>query len=139
MQRFKQTEGLVLYYLIKDKTIGLTKVKTIWYIIVRAIREKIKCSVSNKKKKPLSDRINDIKTRLDEIQKWLGFCNKCLDKWKVCSFLFIFFSYNTTMLLFKNVILYHRHHHHHHIIIFFFISLYNRTWEKPFLIGYRKK
>lgn len=91
MRRFKQTEGLVLYYLIKDKTIGLTKVKTIWYIIVRAIREKIKCSVSYKKKKPLSDRINDIKTRLDEIQKWLGFCNKCLDKWKVCSFLFFFF------------------------------------------------
>ncbi|KAL7648045.1 UNVERIFIED_CONTAM: hypothetical protein RMT77_001662 [Armadillidium vulgare] len=82
MRRFKQTEGLVLYYLIKDKTIGITKVKTIWYIVVRAIREKIKCSVSNKKKKPLSDRINDIKTRLDEIQKWLGFCNKCLDKWK---------------------------------------------------------
>src|ERR1700755_2019524 len=118
MQRFKQTEGLVLYYLIKDKTIGLTKVKTIWYIIVRAIREKIKCSVSYKKKKPLSDRINDIKTRLDEIQKWLGFCNKCLDKWKVCSF-YLFFSNNTTMPLFKNVILLHHHHHHHHHIIFF--------------------
>lgn len=88
MRRFKQTEGLVLYYLMKDKTIGLTKVKTIWYIIVRTIREKIKCNFSNKKKKPLSHRIKEIKTRLEEIQKWLGFCDKCLEKWKVCSFCF---------------------------------------------------
>ncbi|RXG54766.1 hypothetical protein Avbf_06696 [Armadillidium vulgare] len=82
MRRFKQIEGFVLYYLIKDRTIGLTKVKTIWYVIVRAIREKSEYNCKKKKKKPLPDRINEIKTRLDGIQKWLGFCDKCLDKWK---------------------------------------------------------
>ena len=42
-------EGEVLYFLDSDSTvIGLLKKKTIWYILCRAIREKLRgaCSVS---------------------------------------------------------------------------------------------
>lgn len=84
MRRSKNSEGYVLYYLIGNRTIGLAKVKTVWYVMLRALRENVHRAFNNKRMvKPLSEWIAPTKTRFEQIQKWLGFCYGCLDKWKV--------------------------------------------------------
>eukprot|EP00043_Microstomoeca_roanoka_P025111 m.7588 g.7588 ORF g.7588 m.7588 type:complete len:522 (-) comp5254_c0_seq2:96-1661(-) len=85
-------EGSVLYVLDSDttngKVLGLFKKKTIWYVIVRAIREKIKTALSRLVKNPDEslERISAscrarTQSRLKEIQRWLGFSDVALAQW----------------------------------------------------------
>ena len=80
-------EGEVLYFLnTNEETIGMVKIKTRWYIILRALREKaVYCFTSRKKKRDwsLEDNINSTYIRLIEIQNWLKFSDGYLQKWKV--------------------------------------------------------
>ncbi|KAG0728183.1 hypothetical protein GWK47_033030 [Chionoecetes opilio] len=79
-------EGEVFYYLDhNDNTIGLVKVKTVWYVLLRALREKaVYCSNPPKKQSPraISDIIASTHKRFNEIQKWLKFSDKYLHRWK---------------------------------------------------------
>ncbi|KAK4307531.1 hypothetical protein Pmani_020678 [Petrolisthes manimaculis] len=82
-----QEEGEV-WYLLNDKntTIGLIKVKTAWYTVLRALREKaVFCFTTAKKKSDwnLQDRIKSTHKRFKEIQNWLKFSNDYLQQWKV--------------------------------------------------------
>jgi len=81
-----ECEGSVLYFLnANDEVIGLLKKKSIWYVILRAIREKARPMLSNWEKKhqmELNDTIQRISKRLNAIQKWLGFSDVILDRWK---------------------------------------------------------
>lgn len=81
-----ECEGSVLYFLNgNDEVIGLLKKKSIWYVILRAIREKARPMLSNWEKKhqmELNDTIQRISKRLNAIQKWLGFSDVILDRWK---------------------------------------------------------
>ena len=105
-------EGVVLYFLDSDlNTIGLLKKKTTWYIIIRAIREKLRSYVSAKSTQTLEDlkqkvfdlrgefkvsilNINyfslkkKISKRLKNIQAWIGFATEDLQKWQTLSFRF---------------------------------------------------
>ena len=88
-------EGRVLYFATDDKeVIGLLKKKTVWYIMLRALREKYKLyqvfvnQKQNGKKTrypTLEAQKNNIdgliKKRFKEIQSWLGFSNDCLNEW----------------------------------------------------------
>lgn len=61
------------------------KKKTIWYVILRAIREKARPMVGGwekDRKMTLSETIERTSRRLNAIQKWLGFSNTILDRWK---------------------------------------------------------
>jgi hypothetical protein len=79
--------GSVLYFLNKnDQVIGLLKKKTIWYVILRAIREKARPMLSGWEKKHqmnLSETIDKTSRRLNAIQKWLGFSDEILHQWKM--------------------------------------------------------
>jgi len=79
--------GSVLYFLNKnDQVIGLLKKKTIWYVILRAIREKARPMLAGWEKNHkinLSETIDKTSRRLNAIQKWLGFSNQILDQWKM--------------------------------------------------------
>jgi hypothetical protein len=79
--------GSVLYFLNKnDQVIGLLKKKTIWYVILRAIREKARPMLAGWEKNHkinLSETIDKTSRRLSAIQKWLGFSNQILDQWKM--------------------------------------------------------
>jgi hypothetical protein len=72
-------EGAVLYFIDSDgQVIGLLKKKTMWYILVRAIREKSKGLASQyRKEKPKTKAtpVTYAKTvkRLKDIRRWLGF------------------------------------------------------------------
>ena len=81
-----ECEGSVLYFLNQaDEVIGLLKKKTIWYVILRAIREKIRPMLSQWEKNhklDVADTIERVSRRLNAIQKWLGFSNAILDQWK---------------------------------------------------------
>ena len=80
------SEGRVLYYLNNEnETIGLIKVKTIWYICLRALREKCAYyfNLLDKGKRQHVRDINDIiDKRYNEIQKWLKLSNKEINYWK---------------------------------------------------------
>ncbi|CAF0915718.1 unnamed protein product [Rotaria sp. Silwood1] len=82
-----ECEGSVLYFLNKnDQVIGLLKKKTIWYVILRAIREKARPMLAGWEKNhklDLSDTIDRTSRRLNAIQKWLRFSNEILDQWKM--------------------------------------------------------
>ncbi|KAK3877623.1 hypothetical protein Pcinc_017658 [Petrolisthes cinctipes] len=82
-----QEEGEVWYLLDDDNnTIGLIKVKTAWYTVLRALREKaVFCFTTAKKKSDwnLQDRIKSTHKRFREIQTWLKFSNDYLQQWKV--------------------------------------------------------
>ena len=65
--------------------IGLLKKKAIWYVILRAIREKARPMISNWEKKrqmDLSETLQRTSKRLNAIQKWLAFDDTILDRWK---------------------------------------------------------
>ena len=63
------------------KVIGLLKKKTIWYVVLRAIREKVAhaCSMYTKDGRTVDSA--KIETRLQAIQKWLGFSDVSREKW----------------------------------------------------------
>ncbi|XP_042215304.1 uncharacterized protein LOC121861526 isoform X2 [Homarus americanus] len=81
-------EGRVLYFLNKNEdTIGMVKFKTLWYIMMRALREKaVYFFVSSKKQQDfnLQNCVEATHRRMDDIQKWLKFPNTSnyLQNWK---------------------------------------------------------
>ncbi len=62
--------------------IGILKKKTTWYIILRAIREKIRSFLSPNRNVSLADLQKNIAKRLNEIQNWIGFDDDYLNAWK---------------------------------------------------------
>ena len=83
----ENSEGMVLYYLNEqNQTIGLLKVKTFWYILLRALREKLNFHFKLKEKEGFAANnnklIEKINKRYDEIQKWLGLTNDRINGWK---------------------------------------------------------
>lgn len=77
------SEGKVLYYLNKEnETIGMQKLKTIWYICLRALREKAKRFLTLIDKNKSINIENEIDKRYDEIQKWLQLTNDKTLHWK---------------------------------------------------------
>jgi hypothetical protein len=78
--------GSVLYFLNEhDQVIGLLKKKTIWYVILRAIREKARTMIAKWEKSrqmTLTDTLERVRRRLNAIQKWLQFSYAILDQWK---------------------------------------------------------
>ncbi|XP_045128705.1 uncharacterized protein LOC123514706 [Portunus trituberculatus] len=86
VRRKIDSEGEVFYYLDKnDDTIGLVKVKTVWYVILRALREKAVYSFTTGKKKShwdISDCVRSTHKRFTEIQKWLKFSDEYLHSWQ---------------------------------------------------------
>ncbi|CAF0716229.1 unnamed protein product [Brachionus calyciflorus] len=83
-------EGVVLYFLdSENNVIGLLKKKTTWYIILRAIREKLRHHISPKNTETISDLENRIKKRLTEIKKWIGFDDEDYERWLKTSVEFI--------------------------------------------------
>lgn len=72
--------------------IGLLKKKTIWYVILRAIREKVRPMLSGwekNRKMDVAETIEKTSRRLNAIQKWLGYSYAILDQWKMLSGQFI--------------------------------------------------
>ena len=84
-------EGEVLYFLDRDSnTVGLLKKKTSWYVVLRAIREKVSHVFSTYKKNPggWSSQTNNLllakmMKRLEEIQRWLNLSDAQLISWKM--------------------------------------------------------
>ena len=85
-------EGVVLYFVnASNNVIGLLKKKTIWYIYLRAIREKMKNYLNQLKKDPeglisISKKVNSdipskIKKRFKEIKEWLSIDPKQSHAW----------------------------------------------------------
>ena len=96
LRSLEEKEGHVLYYILKtdghENTIGMVKVKTFWYVILRALREKVVfCFNTGKKSKgwSLEDLILATHRRFKDIQDWLKFDNQYLDEWIKVSRLFI--------------------------------------------------
>lgn len=83
---FDLITGSVLYFINeRDQVIGLLKKKTIWYVILRAIREKVRFMISQWEKTHKLDQADTIRKtcgRLNAIQRWLGFSNEILERWK---------------------------------------------------------
>ncbi|XP_061163447.1 uncharacterized protein LOC133172548 [Saccostrea echinata] len=80
-------EGEVLYFMDQQgEVIGLLKKKTVWYIMCRAIREKLRsgCTVKQKQTEPFSlPRIQTkMEKRIDEIQRWLSLDDETTQDWK---------------------------------------------------------
>jgi hypothetical protein len=81
--------GSVLYFMNdKHQVIGLLKKKTIWYVILRAIREKARHMLTNWEKQKaqptdLAETIARTVSRLNAIQRWLQFADVILDRWKI--------------------------------------------------------
>lgn len=83
-------EGSVLYFLDSDlNVIGILKKKTTWYIIIRAVREKLRNYLSNKSTTTLPQLKDKIKNRLVSIKNWIGFNDEDLNKWKHVCFEFV--------------------------------------------------
>ena len=76
------SEGEVFYFVdAEDRVIGLLKKKTAWYVLCRAIREKVRHAVTMHNKEAKTVDTAKISTRLHEIQKWLGFTDQVRDRW----------------------------------------------------------
>ncbi|CAF1331444.1 unnamed protein product [Adineta steineri] len=88
-----ECEGSVLYFLNKnDQVIGLLKKKTIWYVLLRAIREKARPMLSHwekDRKMDLPDTLERVTRRFNAIQKWLLFSNEILHQWQMLAKQFI--------------------------------------------------
>ncbi|XP_042215272.1 uncharacterized protein LOC121861515 isoform X2 [Homarus americanus] len=89
IRQYFDDEGEVLYFLTENEdTIGLAKVKSVWYILLRALREKaVYCFTTAKKKSgwSLQERINATHKRLREIQRWLKLSDDYIHFWsKLC-------------------------------------------------------
>ncbi len=75
-------EGVVMYFMDeKMNIIGILKKKTVWYIILRAIREKFRSYLSPKSNITEKELEKKITTRLKEIQNWIGFDDDYLKEW----------------------------------------------------------
>ncbi|XP_018014202.1 uncharacterized protein LOC108671217 [Hyalella azteca] len=81
-------EGRVLYYM-KDAhcyTIGLCKIKTVWYIIIRAIREKACFWLFKLVREPdqcsQEDMLRSTHKRINQIKDWLQLSQACVNQWK---------------------------------------------------------
>jgi len=93
----RNKEGHVLYYVKSseggfENTIGMVKTKTIWYVIMRALREKAVYTFTAAKKRhgwSLEDRISSTHKRFNEIQTWMKFSNEYLNEWNKLSKLFL--------------------------------------------------
>ena len=72
-----------MFYFVdaEDRVIGLLKKKTAWYVLCRAIREKVRHAVTMHNKEAKTVDTAKTSTRLHEIQKWLGFTDKVRDRW----------------------------------------------------------
>ncbi|XP_067933091.1 uncharacterized protein [Watersipora subatra] len=76
-------EGDVFYYMDCDhNVIGLLKKKTAWYIMCRAIREKVRNSLRRKQGFDEATTRERICQRIGEIQKWLDLSDSSTDQWK---------------------------------------------------------
>ena len=85
---YHDKEGEVLYFLNKDgRTIGISKTKSVWYVFLRALREKSFFTfVVSKKKYPnynVEDGIKSLDERYDNIMTWLKTPTHCVNEWKV--------------------------------------------------------
>lgn len=91
-------EGEVMYFVNgKGETIGIAKVKTCWYVVLRALREQTVNSFTAAKKREnwtLQGRIALAHKRLNSIQHWLCFSNEYLAKWKKLSAGFLTWLHN---------------------------------------------
>jgi len=93
-------EGSVLYYIDKEgKVIGLVKKKTVWYIMVRSIREKMKSMIkrlvaiqrergpSEQKEIIVKDYLKRFREQLNRTikqkQDWLKFNDQVLEQWSL--------------------------------------------------------
>ena len=80
-------EGEVLYYLNEnEETIGLVKIKTMWYIMLRALRQKVVHGfhMSRRQKQQTHEEcISSCHKRFAEMQDWLLFSSSYLEGWKV--------------------------------------------------------
>ncbi|ELT97468.1 hypothetical protein CAPTEDRAFT_221450 [Capitella teleta] len=79
-----QKEGEVLYFITSDDvTIGLLKKKSIWYIICRAIREKVRGALNPRRRNSNHQAVvRKIEQRIGEIQIWLGLDKRTTSAWK---------------------------------------------------------
>ncbi|KAG0712982.1 hypothetical protein GWK47_017247 [Chionoecetes opilio] len=86
-------EGEVLYFLDEsEKTIGLVKTKTVWYIMLRALREKVAYAFHKSRQQQQHNAekcISGAHRRFEEINKWLLFSESCLEEWKKLASSFI--------------------------------------------------
>lgn len=73
------TEGVVLYFIDGKSTIGLNKIKSIWYIILRSIREKLRTALKRKWNVDKFER--EMKRRIHELQDWLEFEDETKTNW----------------------------------------------------------
>lgn len=88
------TEGSVVYYLNADnKVIGMVKKKSVWYILVRAFREKMKGLRSRVVRavesnhldgleKATADVKRSVRKMLRQKQEWLGFSERVKAAWE---------------------------------------------------------
>ncbi|CAL8101708.1 unnamed protein product [Orchesella dallaii] len=61
---------------------GLIKKKTAWYVILRALREKVSTfNSSTCSSTSMPDRLSQIASRIKEIQSWLGFSDEFAEGW----------------------------------------------------------
>jgi len=79
-------EGEVLFFLDGNRrTIGILKKKTVWYIVVRAIRQKVDTACMSYAKNTEAfvhnTHVQKINHRLKEIQQWLQLNDKSLLAW----------------------------------------------------------
>ncbi|KAL3320129.1 hypothetical protein Ciccas_001196 [Cichlidogyrus casuarinus] len=87
-------EGCVVYFLDShNKTIGLLKHKTLWYILLRAIRQKARSAVQNRISRPdrfsISNRVAQVEKRIKELSSWLPMDEECVIEWIKISTLFM--------------------------------------------------
>ncbi|XP_055998001.1 uncharacterized protein LOC130047336 [Ostrea edulis] len=80
-------EGEVLYFMDEQgEVIGLLKKKTVWYIMCRAIREKLRSACVTKEKQSEAFSLprvqNKMESRIHEIQKWLSLDDETIENWK---------------------------------------------------------
>merc|ERR1712004_586199 len=81
-------EGEVLYFLDKeDKTVGLVKKKTAWYVLCRAIREKVNAAKSQYRKEGGMSKqkenlhLEKLERRINEIRSWLDLSEATTRHW----------------------------------------------------------
>lgn len=83
-------EGVVLYFLDSNSSvIGILKKKTTWYVILRAIREKLRSYLSAKSTTTLLELEKKVTSRLESIKKWIGFDDESFNNWKELSLEFV--------------------------------------------------
>lgn len=100
-------EGEVLYFLDeKSRTIGITKIKTKWYIILRAIREKIRSALTRKWNIERFKR--EIGNRMKELQEWLEFEDETRLKWMTLALDFYKWSFGRSIMMNKFPTLWNR-------------------------------